>query len=430
MWPGYSRGMEVTVTKAKIGGRVRIPASKSHTIRALVIAALAEGESRIRRPLNSADTRSSLGMCRLLGAKIEERENEWIVAGTGGKPAVPEDVLDAGNSGTGLYLLASAAALVPGATVFTGDYQTRRRPIGNLLAALTDLGAEAYSTRGNGCAPAVVRGPLKGGSTAIRCPTSQFLTSLLLACPLAQGDSKIEVLELNEKPYVEITLDWLKRQNVRLEHDAALTRFAIPGRQRYLAFDREMPGDFSSATFFLCLAAIQGARVTVEGLDMSDPQGDKAVIGMLQKMGAKIRTNGAALEVEGGELEGARLDLNATPDALPALAVTACFAKGRTELVNVPQARLKETDRIKVMHDELVKMGANVRELPDGLVIEGGPIRGARVSGHDDHRVVMALAVAGLSCPGETIIETAESVSITFPTFFELVEGLKREGNH
>jgi len=418
--------MEVTVTRASIGGKVRIPASKSHTIRALVVATLAGGESRIRRPLDSADTRSCLGMCRLLGAKIEERDPDWLVTGTGGTPAVPEDVLDAGNSGTGLYLLASAAALAPGAAVFTGDYQIRRRPIGNLLAALSDLGAEASSTRGNGCAPVVIRGPLRGGSIAIRCPTSQFLSSLLLALPLAQGDSEINVLELNEKPYVEITLDWLKRQGVRLEHDAALTRFAIPGRQRYAAFDREMPGDYSSATFFLCLAAIQGARVTVEGLDPADPQGDKAVIGMLSKMGARIRSDGSTLSVEGGKLHGARLDLNATPDALPALAVTACFAEGRTELVNVPQARLKETDRIKVMHDELSKMGANVSELPDGLVIEGGGLKGARVRGHDDHRVVMALAVAGLSCPGETVIDTAESVSITFPTFFDLVESLKR----
>jgi 3-phosphoshikimate 1-carboxyvinyltransferase len=417
--------MEVTVTPARIGGAIRIPASKSHTVRALVVGLLAEGESRIRFPLDSADTRSCLEMCRLLGAQIETKPAEWIVRGTGGNLEPAEDVLDAGNSGTSLYLLASAAALSPVATVFTGDYQIRRRPIGNLLAALSDLGAEAWSTRGNGCAPLVVRGPLAGGRTAVRCPTSQYLSSLLLACPLAPGDSEIEVLELNEKPYVEITLDWLAREGVRLEHDPGLTRFIVPGRQRYAAFDREMPGDFSSATFFLCLAAIQGATVRIEGLDMSDPQGDKAVVGMLERMGARIKADGNALEVTGRPLKGCRLDLNATPDALPALTVTACFAEGRTELVNVPQARLKETDRIKVMHDELGKMGASITELPDGLVVEGGPLRGARVGGHDDHRVVMALAVAGLSSPGRTVIDSAEAVSITFPNFFDLVESLK-----
>jgi 3-phosphoshikimate 1-carboxyvinyltransferase len=388
--------MEATVVKADIGGKIRIPASKSHTIRALVMAALAEGESRILRPLNSSDTRSCVDMCRRLGASVTERDHEWTVRGTAG------------------------------ATVFTGDYQIRRRPIDPLLTALRDLGAEAWSTRGNGCAPIVVRGPLRGGATAIKCPSSQYLSSLLLNCPLAQGDTEIEVLELNEKPYVGITLDWLKRQHIRIDHDPEYTLFKIPGGQRYQAFSREIPGDFSSATFFLCLAAIQGTTVTIEGLDMTDPQGDKAVVGMLEQMGARITVRDNALEVSGGKLTGARLDLNATPDALPALAVTACFASGVTELVNVPQARLKETDRITVMREELSKMGARVRELPDGLVIEGGPLTGAPVNGHDDHRVVMALAVAGLCCPGKTVIDTAESVSVTFPEFFNLIKQLKR----
>jgi 3-phosphoshikimate 1-carboxyvinyltransferase len=296
--------MEVTVTRAKIGGTIRIPASKSHTIRALIIATLAGGESRILYPLDSADTRSCLEMCRLLGAKIEDKKTEWIVRGTDGQPVVPEDILNCGNSGTSLYLLASAAALAPGGAIFTGDYQIRRRPIGNLLAALRDLGAEAWSTRGNDCAPVVIRGPLAGGRTAIKCPTSQFLSSLLLACPLAESDSEINVLELNEKPYVEITLDWLRRQNIRVERDAALTRIVVPGRQRYAAFTREIPGDFSSATFFLCLAAIQGATVVIEGLDMTDPQGDKAVVDMLKSMGASITMKGAALEITGKPLTG------------------------------------------------------------------------------------------------------------------------------
>ena len=418
--------MEVTITKKNLGGTIRIPASKSHTIRALIVATLAEGESRIIRPLDSSDTRSCLAMCRKLGAQITEHNGEWVVRGTAGRPAVPDDVLDAGNSGTGLYLMAATAALVTGATVFTGDYQIRRRPIEPLLTALRDLGAEAWSTRGNGCAPVVIRGPLRGGTTAIKCPTSQYLSSLLLNCPLAQGDTEIEVLELNEKPYVAVTLDWLKRQSIRIEHDPEYTMFKLPGGQRYRSFEREIPGDFSSATFFLCLAAIQGTPVVIEGLDMTDPQGDKAVVEMLQTMGARVTVRDHTLEVRGGNLTGARLDLNATPDALPALAVTACFASGTTELVNVPQARLKETDRITVMREELALMGARVRELPDGLVIEGGPLTGATVRGHGDHRVVMALTVAGLCSPGRTVIDTAESVSVTFPEFFDLIKQLEQ----
>ncbi len=423
---GYSPCMEVTITKKKLGGKIRIPGSKSHTIRALVIATLAEGESRIIRPLDSSDTRSCLDMCRKLGAPITEHDGAWVVRGTAGRPAVPDDVLDAGNSGTGLYIMASTAALVTGATVFTGDYQIRRRPIEPLLTALRDLGGEAWSTRGNGCAPVVIRGPLRGGTTAVKCPTSQYLSSLLLNCPLAQGDTEIEVLELNEKPYVAMTLDWLKRQDIRIEHDPEYTMFKIPGGQRYRSFEREIPGDFSSATFFLCLAAIQGTPVIIEGLDMTDPQGDKAVVAMLQTMGVRVTVRDNALEVRGGNLTGARLDLNATPDALPALAVTACFASGTTELVNVPQARLKETDRITVMREELERMGARVRELPDGLVIEGGPLTGATVQGHGDHRVVMALAVAGLCSPGRTVIDSAESVSVTVPEFFALIKQLEQ----
>jgi 3-phosphoshikimate 1-carboxyvinyltransferase len=417
--------MEVTITKADIGGSVRIPASKSHTIRALVIATLAAGESRIGYPLDSSDTRSCVSICRKFGAGITTGEKEWIVRGTGGNLIVPDDILDAGNSGTTLYIAVAAAALINGMSVFTGDFQIRRRPIGNLLAALRDLGADAFSTRGNGCPPVVVHGPLAGGKTAISCPTSQFLTGLLLSCPLAAGDTEIDVLELNEKPYVGITLDWLRRQNIKITHDPEMKHFSIPGKQKYSAFTREIPGDFSSATFFLCLAAIKGTQIVLEGLDMEDAQGDKAVVAMLEKMGATISVKGTKIEIIGHRLHGTTLDLNATPDALPALAVTACFAEGETRLVNVPQARLKETDRISVMFHELSKMGARIKELPDGLVIEGKPLTGTHVSGYADHRVVMALAIAGLASEGETVIDTAESVSVTFPTFFKLIEDLQ-----
>ncbi|MBN1523084.1 MAG: 3-phosphoshikimate 1-carboxyvinyltransferase [Spirochaetales bacterium] len=418
--------MEKTVTFADISGEVRIPASKSHTIRALTIATLADGTSHIRQPLESADTRSCLEICRQLGADIEVKPDEWIVTGTGGNLSVPENILDTGNSGTTLYIAAATAALVSGYSVFTGDEQIRRRPINSLLAALKDLGAEAFSTRHNGCAPVVIRGKLQGGKTAITCPTSQYLTSLLLNCPLADGDTEIKVLELNEKPYVEMTLSWLDSQGIKYERDPDINWFKIPGRQKYNAFDREIPADFSSATFFLCLGAIKGGGVTLHGLDMSDSQGDKAVIGMLEKLGADISVEGSSITVKGGTLKGTTLDLNATPDALPALAVTACFAEGTTELGNVPQARLKETDRIAVMAAELSKMGAKITEKPDGLVIEKSALHGAKVHGHADHRVVMSLAVAGLNSPGETIIDTAESVDITFPQFFSLIDSLKK----
>ena len=415
--------MEVSIVKSRLAGQVRIPASKSHSIRALLIAALAEGTSRLGNVLDSQDVKSCISACRALGAVIRENGNELTVKGTGGIPSVPENVIDVGNSGTTLYLTASIAALAQGWCVFTGDDQIRRRPVENLLQALRDLGVEAFTTRENGCAPFIVKGPLKGGQTTIECPTSQYLTSLLLSAPLAAEDTEIIVPLLHERPYVEMTLSWLEEQGIRVERDD-FRRFLIPGGQHYTAFEKDIPADFSSATFFLAAAAVTGSTITLQGLDMNDTQGDKAVIPMLEKLGCRVSNETDGITIAGGTLSGCELDLNATPDALPALAAVACYAKGETRLVNVPQARLKETDRISVMAAELAKMGADVTELPDGLVIRGGRLEGKRVSGRHDHRIVMALAVAGLGAEGTTIVETAEAASVTFPQFFTLLESL------
>ncbi len=414
--------MKFVVQPSQLSGSVRVPGSKSHTIRASVIAALAEGESELREPLDSLDTRSCVGVCRALGAAIQLGET-WRVAGTGGDLACPEDVIDVGNSGTTLRIGLTLAALGRGWTVFTGDEQIRVRPAGPLLEALRGLGAEAVSTRGNGCAPVLVRGPLRGGTVRIACPTSQYLTSLLIGSPLAEGDVEIEVTELNETPYVEMTLGWLDSQGIRCEREG-LRRFRIPGGQSYRAFNTAIPADFSSATFFAVAAAITGSEVTLGGLDRQDTQGDKAALDVLAAMGAEVDWGDDGVTVRGGELRGGEFDLNAIPDALPALAVTACFAQGETRLTNVPQARIKETDRIRAMREELMKMGARVEELPEGLVLHGGGLNGATVHGRADHRVVMALAVAGTAAEGETEVETAEAAAVTFPSFVDLMTEL------
>ncbi|MCX6340661.1 MAG: 3-phosphoshikimate 1-carboxyvinyltransferase [Candidatus Aureabacteria bacterium] len=411
--------MKLIVHPSTLRGEVRIPGSKSHTIRAVVIATLAAGRSRIIKPLDSADTRSAIGMSRAFGANVETGE-DWFISGTAGAPSVPEDVIDVGNSGTALRLGMGVAALCPGYTVFTGDHQIRRRPVHALIEAYRLLGAEGFTTRPNGCAPAVIRGRMEGGRTEIRAVTSQFLSSLLISTPLAEKNSEIRVLQLNEVPYVEMTLSWLDSQRITYERKA-WDRFYLKGGQRYSAFDRRIPGDFSSATFFLCAAAVTGGELVLRGLDMGDVQGDKAVVGMLKEMGAEIEIMADGVRVKGGDLRGAEFDLNSTPDALPALAAIACFAAGETKLRNVPQARLKETDRIAVMAQELRRMGGDVEERADGLIIRGKRLNGALVSGHHDHRVVMALAVAGLAAGGETVINTAEATGVTFPDFTELM---------
>jgi len=415
--------MILAVEKSRLSGEVRIPASKSHTIRAVAIGSLASGTTRISNPLAASDTLAAVEVYRKLGASILT-DGEWTIEGTGGTPRVPDDVLNVGNSGTTLYIAMGTAALVKGYSVFTGDDQIRSRPAGPLLDALNDLGARAYSTRGDGRPPLLIQGPMRGGRTHLDgSKTSQYLTSLLVNCPLASGDTEILVSDPVEKPYIEMTLGWLDEQGIRYEREG-FERFRVPGGQRYKAFEKSIPGDFSSATFFLCAAAITGSALTLLGLDMNDTQGDKAVVGMLEEMGARIERLPEGIRITGGKLRGGEFDLAATPDALPSLAVTACFAEGVTRLTNVPQARLKETDRIRVMREELGKMGGKVEELPDGLVVTGSPLRAARVNGHGDHRVVMALAVAGLACDGVTEVETAEAVSVTFPTFVELMQDI------
>ncbi len=426
--------MNKTITPGKLSGSIPIPASKSHTIRALLIASLAEGESRIIRPLDSADTRACIAACTALGADIRHEGSDLRVKGTGGNLAVPAGTIDVGNSGTTLYLAMSIAALADGTVRFDGDSQIRSRPVKNLLEALRDLGAQAQTEKGNGCAPLTVTGPLTGGTTSISCPTSQYLSSLLLACPLAPKDTVIEVPLLNEQPYVEMTLRWLDEQGIRYEHEG-FRKFRIPGNQLYRSFKKPVPADFSSATFFFVAAAVTESKLFLEGLDMDDSQGDKAVVRMMEKMGCRITIEESGIGITGpgypdnpGNLKGRDFDLNATPDALPAMAVAGCYAEGTTRLLNVPQARMKETDRISVMYRELSKMGADIEELHDGLVIRGrsgtpgSPLTGTIVHGHRDHRVVMSLAVAGLGAKGNTTVDTAEAVDITFPGFFALLE--------
>jgi 3-phosphoshikimate 1-carboxyvinyltransferase len=235
---------------------------------------------------------------------------------------------------------------------------------------------------------------------------------------MAPNDTEIIVENLNERPYVEITLDWLKRMGIRFEQKG-LEWFRIFGNQKYKSFERSVPADFSTATFPLCAAAITGSELFIRGLDFEDHQGDKAVFTYFENMGTEIRHTDDGVWVKGKQLKGIDIDMNATPDALPAMAVAGCFAEGTTRLLNVPQARLKECDRIAAMATELRKMGADIEELSDGLVIHQSELKGCEVHGYDDHRLVMALSIAGLAAEGSTVVDTAKAAAVTFPTFVE-----------
>ena len=412
--------MEFIVEPSTVKGAVSIPASKSHTIRALFLGMLGQGQSSIRQPLKSRDTLAAADAVRAFGAVVEDDgRGGWTVHGLGGRPQLPAGIIDVQNSGTTLRIAMGAAALANGTTTLTGDDQIRKRPVGALAQCLTDLGAPAKA-QSTGCPPVTVSGPLRGGATTLRAITSQFVTSLLLACPFAENDSVIDILEMNEAPYVFMTLNWMDRVGLKYEnHD--MRRFVIPGGQGHAGFSARVPADFSSATFFLVAAAATGGELVLEGLDMKDTQGDSAVVYMLEEMGAEVEILDMAVRIKGRGLSGREFDMNYTPDALPAMAVAGCLASGTTKLLNCPQARFKETDRIDVMARELSKMGAHIEQLDDGLIIRESPLAGTRVHGHHDHRVVMALAVAGMAAQGTTAIETAEAADVTFPNFADLM---------
>ncbi|UCF00375.1 MAG: 3-phosphoshikimate 1-carboxyvinyltransferase [Planctomycetota bacterium] len=418
--------MQLIVRKSRLKGEVTIPASKSHTIRAVTIASLAKGQSIIRNPLVSNDTQAAVDCYRSLGANIDTSNAKfWTVTGVGGQATAADEIINVGNSGTTLRIAMGSAALAKSgkSTILTGDEQIQARPIGPLIQALNNLGARCISLKNNGKAPVKVTGQLSGGKTTIAASTSQYLSSLLLCTPIAAQDTEIDVTLLNEPGYVQMTLDWLDKQRIEYQNEN-MRLFKIKGGQRYKGFDLTIPGDFSGATFFLCAAALIADEVTLLGLDLSDSQPDKAVVDYLTEMGADIRIGKDFITVKAAKLKGIEIDMNQTPDALPAMAATAAFAEGTTKLTNAPQARAKETDRINAVACELKKMAIDVEQLPDGLIIRHSRPKPALLHGWADHRIVMALTLAGMAIDGQSTIDNAEAISVTFPTFVELMKSL------
>ena len=434
--------MRVVVSPHLISGTFRVPASKSHTIRRLLIAALSDGVSAIDYPLDSLDARSCVAVCRALGASITEeytfdeecpnlpgvdgrRLTRYTVRGVGTAFAVPSEPLDVDNSGTTLFLALAIAALGTAPLTFSGDEQIRKRSAGPLLAALDGLGVRTQASN-NGCAPITIQGPFKGGRVSLACPTSQYLSALLLAAPHPEQGviTEIDVHMLNEKPYIELTLSYLDSQGIVYEKARDFSYFRLYGGQRYKPMNGLVPADFSSAAFPACIAAITGGPLSLPGLDPSDKQGDKLMFDMLAQMGCTVKWTEQGVSVSRDvPLRGGVFDLNATPDLLPIMAVAASYAEGETALVNVAHARIKETDRIAVMSAELGKLGICCSERPDALIIQGGRVCGGEVDGHGDHRVVMALAVAGLGASGPVSIDSAEAASVTYPSFLRSLAG-------
>ena len=415
------------IPSVKLSGKIIIPSSKSQTIRALLISVFSRGVSYIKHPLISDDTESCINAVKAMGADVNILENGDItVDATYAFSDMDELSIDAGNSGTTEYLSLPMLSSLGIQVNIDGDEMLRKRPLKPLLDALESLGAETESTEG--FPPASIRGPLDGGECTIECKTSQYLSGLLLGAPLAIGDSHIKCSVLFEKPYVKMTLKWLDDQGIKYRISDDLEEVWVKGGQSYKPLDTYIEGDFSSASFFFVAAAIHGTEVTVEGLDKNSTQGDKEILNILEKMGCSIKWNGMAVTVKGPEkLKGGVFDLNAIPDTLPALSVAAAFAEGDTILENVEQARIKETDRIKVMRENLNELGVEAEERRDALIIHGnGSVKGGKAKGYGDHRVIMALAILGTKTEEKTEIDDVSAASVTFPTFFDLLENLEK----
>ncbi len=418
--------MRFSVDVSKVQGELYAPTSKSYTHRAIAIGALSS-ECIVRKPLLSADTLATVAACEKLGAKIELINGDLHITGIKGKPGVPDDVIDVKNSGTTLRLMTAISSLANGATVLTGDSSIRGRPNQPLLDVLNKMGVEVFSTRNNGCAPIVVRGGLKGSAAEIDgSMSSQFISALLIACPLAEEDTILSVKgQMKSRPYVDITIEMLAEAGVRILVDENNgIRFIIPANQKYDLKEYTVPGDFSSASYLLAAAAMLGPCISVHNLFPSK-QGDSEIINVLRQMGADVHwdTEKGIVTVKRKTLKGIMFDAGATPDLVPTVAVLAAVADGVTVIDNAKHVRYKETDRLHAMALELSKMGIMVKEEPDSLTITGGKLIGAAVHGWHDHRIVMALTLAGMVA-GNTTIDTAESVSISYPDFFEEMKSI------
>ncbi|MFO8110093.1 MAG: 3-phosphoshikimate 1-carboxyvinyltransferase [Thermoplasmata archaeon] len=417
--------MKLKARRSKVQGTVRAPSSKSYTHRALIYSSLAPGESVIEDPLYSDDTCTTADICEMMGAEVDWDE-VVKVRGTE-KLVTPGDVIDCRGSGTSLRLLTAVAAHGPGISVLTGDGSLRKRPVEVLLKALNDIGVTCYSTRMNGLPPVVVfGGGIRGGEVNIRGDiSSQYITALLIACPWAQEETVVSLSsKLESKPYVDITLEVLRDYGIEIHVSGSYDEFVIPPKQCFVPRNYKVPGDFSSAAFMLVQGALAG-EVTVTNLDLGSNQGDKKIVDILQEMGAGVKVLEGHVKVEKDELTGIIIDVSNTPDLTPICAVLATQAKGRTEIINAQRLRLKESDRLSSITQELKKMGAHICEKEDSLVIDGPTqLKGTVIDPHQDHRIAMSCAVAASTAKGDTIIQKAECIDKSYPEFVNDIKSI------
>ena len=410
------------VEASTLNGHITVPTSKSHTMRAILFASLAKGQSRVESYLRSPDAQAMISACRKFGANIQQKDDFLLIDGVAGKLMVPDDVINAGNSGQVLRFIGAVAGLIDRYTVITGDPSIRHnRPAAQLLSGLRQLGAMAESSRGDDFAPLIIRGPIKAGRVEIEGVDSQPVTGLLIAASLLEGTTSVTVKNPGERPWIDVTLGWFDRLGVKYSNND-YRRYQITGKSYYEAFQYTVPGDFSSIAFPIVAALITGSEITVGPVDMSDTQGDKKLFPVLETMGAEFEYDEKKLSLKVKPchgLTGREININDFIDALPILAVIGCFAAGETHITGAKIARMKECDRIHAICAELQKMEANIEEHDDGLVVRQSKLQGAWVESYRDHRIAMALSVAAMIAEGRTSINDIDCVDKSFPGFMD-----------
>jgi 3-phosphoshikimate 1-carboxyvinyltransferase len=410
-----------------LNATVRIPGSKSYTQRAMIIASLAEGESLLTGALLSEDTLLLAEALCDLGAGVRIEGDNMIIRGNNGKPVRPEREIRLGNNGTAIRLLAGAVSLGEGPFVLTGGPRLRERPLKPLLSALAALGIEARTERDRGYPPVTIRGGgLRGGEVVMRdIESSQFVSALLIAAPFAAGEVTLLLQgRIPSLPYVALTVETMEAFGAEVSSDSG-ERYTVKSGRRYIGREYRIEGDVSSASYFFLAAALLKGRMRVENINPQTAQGDIAFLALLERLGCRVLRGRNHVEIEGGELPGGEMafDLGAMPDMVPTLAVLCAVRPGRTLIRNVAHLRLKESDRLASLVNELGRIGIGAEELADGLAINGGNPRGAAIETYNDHRIAMGFAMLGLAVPGIKI-EDEGCVGKSFPGFWTTLEGL------
>lgn len=462
--------MNIRVQKAKPDGTIAIPGSKSHTIRAVILAAVAEGNSEIVNPLEGEDCISALKAVELIGAQTEQKPGLWKIRGAGKNFYLPSKEVNVGNSGSVLYFLSPIAAVREGRCVFTGDDSIQSRPVGHLIDALTQAGAKAYTAKPDGSTPPLfIEGPIRPARIYTDGRLSQYVSGFMMAAPFLDGTTEIELSDPKETPYLTMTRTWLTKLGVKADVSADFKHISVTGPQSWKGFKTVISSDWEAAAFPLIAALISGGTLNIENIDLSGSQCDGIIVPILKSLGADIVLDeaGGFLTVRGGarlavhsqeadigdfflyagsrnaadfirrESEDAlRINCSAFPDAVCALAVIACFTEGTIILDDIGVCRSKETDRIALMRRELQALGADIKEGSDFLIIRGHSpltqngsvnpafkLHGGTAKTESDHRVAMSLACLGLGLPkGESlIVKNAECCSVSFPGFIEVM---------